>query len=102
MPHNCVSVCVTCRRAEKQGGDNCAKCGNPMTDMGPRWCAPKATNSKAWRRIAKGEWWWDRRRIRRIDARTPYERVWRGPSRKKGQEGAVMRAWRQSGRELGG
>lgn len=103
MPSKGTSVCVECRRAQKTAGHVlCGKCGQEMTWMGTKWIAPKATNSKAWRRIAKGEWWWDRRRIRRVDARTPYRRVWRGPSRKKGQEGTVMRSWRESGRELGG
>ena len=72
--------------------------------MGTKWIAPKATNSKAWRRIAKGEWWWDRRRIRRVAARTSYEHVWRTitPNHKPGQEGTLMRSWRESGREMGG
>lgn len=30
-----------------------------------KWTAPKKNNDRMWKRIERGDWWWDRRRARR-------------------------------------
>jgi hypothetical protein len=36
-----------------------------MMNMGKHWSAPKKNNDRAWRRIARGEVLWNRRKVRR-------------------------------------
>lgn len=36
-----------------------------MQYVGPKWSPPKKNNDRAWKRIERGEWNWDRRRVRR-------------------------------------
>ncbi len=64
MPSNRTYVCVPCRTAKKGYTENCLSCGGPLI-MKYKWKAPKKNNDRMWKRIEKGEWYWDRRRIRR-------------------------------------
>lgn len=57
-------VCVPCRHVSKDRAV-CVCCGADMHNAGKRWSAPKKNNDRAWKRIEKGEWLWDRRRVRR-------------------------------------
>lgn len=40
------------------------------------WQAPKRNNNRAWKRIEKGEWLWDRRRLRRGIANHYTDEAW--------------------------
>lgn len=92
MPSNSKYVCVPCRLVFKQT-HICPTCGESMKYVHPDWRAPKRNNNRAWRRVEKGEWLWDRRASRSI---------WRGmlayhkdniipkPHQKKGQHGYLL------------
>lgn len=41
-------------------------CGEEMQLVSYRWCPPKKNNDRAWKRVARGDWLWDHRRIRRV------------------------------------
>lgn len=61
-----MRVCTTCRRIVQQyEGDGCNTCGTVLLSAPYRWSPPKNKDKRAWRRIAKGEWLWDRRRVAR-------------------------------------
>lgn len=45
-----------------------------------KWSAPKKTNDRAWKRIAKGEWLWDRRRVRRHNDNHYSNDAWMDPT----------------------
>jgi hypothetical protein len=103
-----AQVCIKCRnpQAKTDGDSHCLKCGSETTYRSLQyWSPPKKNNLRAWKRIANGEWLWDRRRVQRVGARWPYANIWRAerrPTHKKGQETSLQRSWPQSGRELGG
>lgn len=91
-----MQVCIPCRNphALTDGDSHCLKCGSDTIYMsGVRWCPPKKNNKRAWKRIANGEWLWDRRRVVRIGRRHGYGwyRV-ELPTHKPGQEGKLMLA----------
>lgn len=71
------SFCVECR-----GGLTAEHLDTHTTHMvSSRWRAPSKHNDLAWKRIAKGEIWWDRRAIakKQRKARRDYnERKYRG------------------------
>ena len=67
--------------------------------MGTRWCAPKKNNNRAWKRIERGEYMWDRRKVRRhaigflpTDAagRTKLAHRWRISRRQNSKNGAKV------------
>ena len=63
MPSNHFThVCIPCRNVVGYG--LCPECGAERKSVS-RWSAPKKNNDRAWRRIEKGEWLWDRRRVAR-------------------------------------
>lgn len=65
MSSNGVYACLDCRVANK--GGYCG-CGKPMVYMGKRWCAPTKNNAKAWKRIARGDVWWDKHKINKANS----------------------------------
>lgn len=77
MPSNAMVVCPTCRTGRKsRGAAICPKCGTSELYWGTRTTLPKKNNHRAWRRIAKGETLWDRRKSRHRnlqDTFTKYE-----------------------------
>ena len=87
MPSNKTYICVKCRFATKHGG-SCPSCGEPTLYMG-NWSPPKKNNRRAWKRIGKGEYLWDRRRVRKNPPNAAYTRSsWvHLPGHKKGQRG---------------
>lgn len=62
-----MSVCIPCRlySPKSDGNGCCAICKGEITSTPYRWSPPKRNNLRAWKRIANGEWLWDRRRVRR-------------------------------------
>lgn len=69
-------VCVPCRNINvqytviKDDDDNlvartCKACGGQVVRSPYKWAPPKKRDDRAWKRIANGEWLWDRRRVRR-------------------------------------
>lgn len=62
-----MSVCIPCRLylPKRDEGGNCATCKGEVTPTPYKWSPPKHKNVRAWKRIANGEWLWDRRRVRR-------------------------------------
>jgi len=85
MPSNHTThVCVPCRNVI--GWGPCPECGEPRV-LKNRWSAPRKNNDRAWKRIEKGEWLWDRRRVRRNPPNAAYDKSsWvRLPNYKKGQ-----------------
>ena len=66
-------VCVPCRNVTnfdlKDDEIVCRFCGGPSV-VQARWSAPKKSDDTAWKRIAKGEWLWDRRRVRRVKTKS--------------------------------
>jgi hypothetical protein len=65
-------------------------CGG-IIQVAPRhWCPPKKNNKRAWKRVANGEWLWDRRRVVRIGRR--HGHGWYRvelPTHKPGQKGKL-------------
>lgn len=61
-------VCIPCRNV-KPTGDACQFCGGPLRWAPKYWRAPRKTNNTAWRRVAEGEWLWDRKAVRRAARR---------------------------------
>lgn len=53
--HN-KSICVTCRTVD-------LPCSHEKIVVGYRWRPPKKNNDKAWKRIAAGDIWWDKRAV---------------------------------------
>lgn len=51
------------RRLHIQRSYVCPTCDKPLINMGTRWRAPKKINDKAWKRILKGDIWWDDKAI---------------------------------------
>lgn len=48
----------------KYAGVKQCSCGNAEVHfMSPKWRIPKRNNSLAWKRIAAGELWWDRKAV---------------------------------------
>ena len=71
-----MAVCVPCR--DVSAADPCVKCGEATVRAPYKWSPPRKNNDRAWKRIAKGEWLWDRRRVYRAkkhtrDTYTTYE-----------------------------
>lgn len=88
------NVCIPCRnpQARTDGDSHCLKCGSETVHRSlAYWSPPKKNNIRAWKRIAKGEWLWDRRRVLRAERRHSYGwyRV-HLPTHKSGQEGKLM------------
>ena len=50
------SVCVTCRTVN-------GSCHHEKLVVNYRWRPPKKTNNKAWKKIADGDIWWDKRAV---------------------------------------
>lgn len=71
MPSNSMYACVACRRGGKVGG-SCPRCGDPMTEFGPRITLPKKNNDKAWNKIKSGNLYWDDKKV----AKKPYRSTW--------------------------
>lgn len=64
MPSNhYMYVCVPCRNVIGHT-KACPECGKDR-ELTYKWSPPKKNNDRAWKRIAKGEWLWDRRRVYR-------------------------------------
>lgn len=57
-----TTVCIPCRNVIGYG--LCPECGAERVTV-YKWSAPKKNNDRAWKRIEKGEWLWDRRRVSR-------------------------------------
>lgn len=65
MASNCMVVCPKCRVGRKSNAaSSCPRCHTPELNFGKRTTLPKKNNRKAWKRIASGEFLWDRRRVR--------------------------------------
>ena len=92
MPSNHYThVCIPCRNVI--GWGLCPECGGERVTVA-RWSAPKKNNDRAWKRIEKGEWLWDRRRVRRAE-RQPW--TWFSPpTHKKGQRKTFQRGVRRA------
>lgn len=58
-------VCVPCRKTVHTDFVNCSRCGEALVQSPYRWSPPRKKDDQAWKRIAKGEWLWDRRRVQR-------------------------------------
>jgi hypothetical protein len=70
------NVCITCRNIhpqytliEDEEGNIvdriCKVCKGHVSRAPYKWSPPKKRDDRAWKRIANGEWLWDRRRTRR-------------------------------------
>jgi hypothetical protein len=67
-----ANVCVECRnpQARTDGDSHCLKCNSKTIYINLQyWSPPKKNNLRAWKRIANGEWLWDRRRVLRTNRR---------------------------------
>jgi hypothetical protein len=51
-------VCIVCRMVRPP-------CNHEKFSITHRWRAPKKTNDKAWRMVANGDYWWDKRHLDR-------------------------------------
>ncbi|SEB99259.1 hypothetical protein SAMN04489844_1466 [Nocardioides exalbidus] len=81
MPAKDKTVCVPCRRVWGGGGSSnrgrrtaswdsriitvapttgCPLCGGETVSASYRWRAPARRNDRAWKRIAQGDWLWER------------------------------------------
>lgn len=59
--HSNPSVCIDCRKANK--GIACTIEGHRVFSLHYKWRAPKKNNAKAWRMIADGDVWWDKKAV---------------------------------------
>lgn len=59
--HGAVFVCIAHREVSHWG--SCPVCGKHDLLFHPRWRAPKRNNDVAWKRIANGEYNWDRKAV---------------------------------------
>lgn len=55
--HSGASVCIKHREVNHWG--SCNICGNSDVYLPHNWRAPRKTNDAAWKKIAKGQYWWD-------------------------------------------
>lgn len=76
-------VCIPCRLYDA-GYEACRECGGEVVTPPRKWSPPQRKNKRAWKRIEKGEWLWDRRRVRRNPRYQP-PTFHRMPTHKKGQ-----------------
>lgn len=53
-----MQVCIECRMVNPP-------CKHDKFGITHKWRAPKKTNDKAWRLIAGGDYWWDKRHLDR-------------------------------------
>lgn len=65
MPSHGHMVCVPCRIVSVVS----PSCGHEGVSVGAKWRAPRKRDDTAWRRIAKGDWFWDDQAILRKDRR---------------------------------
>jgi len=65
MPSNSMIVCVTCRVGGKGSYPACVRGGHDIRLWGKHVTVPKRNNTRAWKRIEKGEVRWDRRKVSR-------------------------------------
>lgn len=107
------NVCITCRNIHpqydviKDADDNiidriCKVCKGHVSRAPYKWSPPKKRDNRAWKRIERGDWLWDHRRIQRARKTwRPWERVTL-PGHKKGQQGALTGGYRSDAKvELG-
>jgi len=91
-----MMVCIPCRSANpavvyKDDVVIHQACGENVTVSPRKWSPPKKTNKRAWKRIANGEWNWDRRRVRRNPPYAPYSKnSWFLPYNYKKGQGKVF------------
>lgn len=52
------------RRNHTVNSFTCPKCQTKLLDMGMRWRPPKKNNHKAWKMIANGDYWWDKKAVK--------------------------------------
>lgn len=57
--HGIIAVCIKHREVNHWGP--CNVCGEADIYLSPKWRAPTKSNDLAWKRIAKGEYYWDRK-----------------------------------------
>lgn len=65
MPSNGMYACVTCRVGGKNPYPACYNNGHEVLYFGKRVTIPKKNNVRAWKRIEKGEYLWDRRKAKK-------------------------------------
>ncbi len=58
MPSTTPVVCIPCRSAS-----GCPKGIHEVHHLSYRWRAPKKGNDNAWKKIAAGDWLWDKKAI---------------------------------------
>lgn len=81
-------ICIPCRDANPVVNEEFIhNCGERLTASPRNWAPPKKNDKRAWKRIAQGEWLWDRRRVRRNPPKAIYDRrSWvKMPGHKPGQ-----------------
>lgn len=89
-------VCIPCRDANPsmkftEDATIHQACGERLTLSPRKWSPPKRNNKRAWKRIANGEWLWDRRRVRRNPPPAMYYREsWIRPMNYKKGQGKVF------------
>lgn len=64
MPSNGMTVCLDCRVGSKGVRPHCLRDSHKTLSFGTRITVPKKNNARAWKRIEKGEYLWDRRKVR--------------------------------------
>lgn len=64
MASNYMYVCLDCRIGGKNPYPKCEAEGHRVKSFGTRITVPKKNNSRAWKRIERGEILWDRRKSR--------------------------------------
>jgi len=69
MPSNGMYACVDCRIGGKNPYPKCTGEGHKVLFFGRKITIPKKRDDGAWRRIANGEYYWDRRKVRKIKNR---------------------------------
>jgi nitrate reductase beta subunit len=74
MASNAMYACVTCRVGGKNPYPACTNQGHEVIYFGKRITIPKKNNTRAWKRIEKGEYAWDRRKRHRANHRQGYSR----------------------------
>lgn len=91
IPSTSTYVCIECRSAT-----GCPKNEHEVHYLGKKWRAPKKGNDSAWRKIAAGDWLWDKKAIIRKAVRSAGVPLDFWEARLRREESRRLREERQS------
>ena len=79
--HSGVAVCIKHREVSHWGA--CSICGESDVYLSHKWRPPRKTNHLAWKRMAKGEYYWDQKHKYKRAQRARFLHPWIKKTRKE-------------------